>query len=150
MVDPDGAVFLMRVTEPVSRTHWWVTPGGGIDGDEDHLTALCREVSEELGRDLPAEDIGPAVWHRRTTLTWLGNRIPQFETYYLVPCDRFDPAVCRDGDDAEGYVAAVPKWWTSDELRTPPPGDNVVPVGLADLLDELLANGPPAEPLDVS
>ncbi|HEY8547926.1 MAG TPA: NUDIX domain-containing protein [Acidimicrobiales bacterium] len=152
LVDPDGAVFLMRVVEPVTRSRWWVAPGGGIDGDEDHLTALCREVSEELGHELAPEAVGPAVWERHVVLTWNGRQIPQFETYYLVRCDRFDPPLCRDGDgqDDDGYVAAVPKWWTSAELRDPPPGDNIVPVDLADLLDRLVADGPPPSPITVT
>ena len=148
LVDPTGAVFLMRVTEPASQTRWWITPGGGIDPGEDHLTALCREVSEELGHELRPEAVGPSVWHRRLVLSWNGEQVPQFETYYLVRCDRFDPPLCRDGDEGSGYVTAVPRWWTAEELRSA--GDNVAPAGLADLLDRLLSDGPPAEPIDVS
>jgi 8-oxo-dGTP pyrophosphatase MutT (NUDIX family) len=148
LVDAEGAVFLMRVIEPVSQTRWWVTPGGGIDPGEDHLTALCREVSEELGHELPADQVGPVLWHRRAILTWNGDRIPQAETYYLVRCDRFEPPLCQDGDPGSGYVTAVPRWWTADELRST--DDRVAPTGLGDLLDRLLADGPPAEPLDVS
>ena len=154
LVDPGGAVFLMRVTEPASQQRWWVTPGGGIDPGEDHLTALCREVAEELGHELPAARVGPVLWHRRAELSWNGNRVRQSETYYLVRCDRFDPPLCRDGDPGTGYVGAVPRWWTVDELRTDDElrtsGTRLAPAALADLLDRLLTDGVPAVPTEIT
>jgi 8-oxo-dGTP pyrophosphatase MutT (NUDIX family) len=149
LIDPGGAVFLMRFTEPRSQQGWWVTPGGGIDPGEDHLTALRREVSEELGHELPADAVGPALWRRRVLLSWNGLDVRQQETYYLVPCDRFDPPYCQDGDDETGWADAVPRWWTADELRGVT-GDRVAPATLPDLLERLHTEGAPPHPFDVT
>ena len=149
MVDGDGAVLLMEVTEPKSRTRWWITPGGGVDAGEDDVTALQRELSEEIGLELPAVRIGPAVWHRRVMLQWNGESVRQHETYYLVESERFDPVVCRDGDPDVGWHDAIPRWWTPAEMRGTS-DDRFAPVDLADLLDDLVRVGAPAEPVDIS
>lgn len=148
LVDPTGAVLLMRVTEPSSSKTWWVTPGGGIDEGEDHAAALRRELAEELGYDLADHHVGPAVWHRRLVLRWGGLDIEQHETYYLVEIERFDPAWCMEGDVRTGWLDALPRWWTTDELRDSP--ENIAPPGLASLLEDLRATGAPAEPRDIT
>jgi 8-oxo-dGTP pyrophosphatase MutT (NUDIX family) len=148
LLDPTGAVLLMRVVEPMTKRPWWVTPGGGIDAGEDHPAALRRELREELGFDLAPGGVGPAVWHRRLVLPWNGKRIQQQETYYVVETDRFDPAQCLEGDAATGWFPAVPRWWTTDELRTS--DEDIAPSRLADLLDDLRTTGAPATLLDIS
>ena len=60
LVDPDHSILLVRIEFPTETV--WVLPGGGLDPGEDHLTALHRELHEEVG--LVDMDIGPHVWTR--------------------------------------------------------------------------------------
>jgi 8-oxo-dGTP pyrophosphatase MutT (NUDIX family) len=147
LIDQKGAVFLMRLHAPKWREAWWYTPGGGIDAGEDDLTALRRELAEEIGLDLPKEMIGPPLWRRKFSYDGRGGTFHQQETYYLVEIDRFDPAWCGDGDPAVGMVPAEPRWWTSSELREA--ADPVAPGSLADLLDQLHVDGPPRSVVDL-
>jgi 8-oxo-dGTP pyrophosphatase MutT (NUDIX family) len=143
LVDPAGAVLLMRVVEPGSRERWWLTPGGGIDGDESPAAALCRELREEIGHEIAEHQLGPAVWHRDVVFSWDHRPIHQHETYYLVETERFEPEHCLEGDPSVGWQTAVARWWTAAELRTTT--DNMAPRALADLLDDLHRSGPPPE-----
>jgi 8-oxo-dGTP diphosphatase len=69
----------------------------------------------------------------------------QAERVYLVRSARFEPAPRLDL--AAENVLEV-RWWTLEELLAA--GDAVfAPRRLPTLLRDLLANGPPAEPLDV-
>jgi 8-oxo-dGTP pyrophosphatase MutT (NUDIX family) len=142
LVDPAGAVLLMRVVEPGSQQLWWVAPGGGIDGDESHVAALCRELAEELGHEIAEDQVGPAVWHRDVVFSWNHEPIRQHETYYLVETERFDPAHCQEGDASTGWYTALARWWTAAELEATT--DNVAPFSLPALVADLYSAGPPA------
>lgn len=146
-MDPDGAVFLMRVAEPASGRLWWITPGGGIDGDEKPVAALRRELTEEIGLELPANRVGPPLWHRRVDITWDGRRVRQHETYYLIETDRFEPVRCCDGDPGSGMIPAEPRWWTAGELHAT--SNDVAPRRLPGLIDQLRGQGPPPTVLDL-
>ena len=39
----------------------WSLPGGGAHRNEDHKQAAIREIKEELGLDLPTEDVKPVA-----------------------------------------------------------------------------------------
>jgi len=49
----------------VGKYEYHKLPGGGIDADEDHFTALKREIREEVGCEVEVKDrIGMAVEYR--------------------------------------------------------------------------------------
>jgi 8-oxo-dGTP pyrophosphatase MutT (NUDIX family) len=148
LLDPGGAVLLLRIVHPRSGRPWWLTPGGGIDDGEDHPTALRRELSEEIGLDLPAARIGPALWERFVRFNFGDRYTHQHETYYLVETDRFDPVSCQEGDPAEGMFPVESRWWTASELGSA--DANLAPTGLAGLLTDLVAQGPPATPVPIA
>ena len=67
--ETDQSVLLLRMQRPDRSGDFWLLPGGGIKPDEDHLSALRREVWEETGFAVRAEPRllwrqGAPVWSR--------------------------------------------------------------------------------------
>jgi 8-oxo-dGTP pyrophosphatase MutT (NUDIX family) len=55
VLDADDRVMLLRYDE---EGGFWATPGGSLEDGEDHATATLRELSEELGIDEKAVELG--------------------------------------------------------------------------------------------
>jgi len=145
MVDADERVLLFGYRDPTTGNEFWATTGGGIEPGESALEAAQREHREETGHDAP-HDLGPVVWHRTTGFEWDGAWMQADEVFFYV---RVDGLVVSESHVAtlrtEGVIGH--RWLSLDELR----GSDleVYPVGLADLVGDLLANGPPTEPMEL-
>jgi double-stranded uracil-DNA glycosylase len=140
VLDPADRILLVRFEDVMGS--WWATPGGGIDDGESDADALARELREEVG--LLDFELGPLLWTRHhwhvDPTRWGGQQ----ERAYLVRVDAFDlaPSFSEAELAAEGVHEA--RWFTFDELATVVTG----PHRLGELVRGLLADGPPAEPLD--
>jgi hypothetical protein len=78
--------------------------------------------------------------------TWRDTEHDQRERWFLARVAHFEPT--RDGMTAEELEDMREwRWWTVAELRAT--DDELVPRDLAARLEELLADGPPAAPVDV-
>ncbi|WP_062435219.1 NUDIX hydrolase [Herbidospora daliensis] len=136
-LDGDGRVLLLRYEE---NGGFWATPGGALDGDEDHLAALRREMREELGTgEVPVD--GP-VAERAKEFLFEGAMIRQVERYYLARLSAGDVDLARatQPDTIQEY-----RWWTAGELETTP--ETVYPADLGDLVTEIVRSGVPARPV---
>jgi 8-oxo-dGTP pyrophosphatase MutT (NUDIX family) len=140
VLDPADRVLLVRF-EDVMGT-WWATPGGGIDEGETDADALARELREEVG--LLDFELGPLVWRRQhwhvDPTRWGGQQ----ERHYLVRTDAFELAPTFSAAELEAEGVHEARWFTLDELATVVTG----PQRLVELVRGLIADGPPAEPLD--
>ena len=137
VLDPDDRALLMRYVDDV-----WAVPGGGADPGEPDEDVLRRELAEELGLD--EYERGPCVWTREHWFADMHAWGGQAERIYLVRAGRFEPAPRLDlaAENVEEL-----RWWTLDELLAS--DAKFAPRGLPALLRALLADGPPAEPVDV-
>ena len=140
----DGRVLMFRGVDPGDRGRggFWFTPGGGLDDDESVAQGLRRELIEETGLDVV--DVGPVVLRRRDRFPMLGEVWLQDETVHLIDVEAvFEPEV-GGLEDLEASVITEHRWLSAADLRSL--GEAFYPNCLADLLDEIAAFGPPAEP----
>ena len=151
VLDPDDRALLLRFVFPPDapgrpdRTVW-VPPGGGLEPGEDHVTALRRELAEELGLEIG--DPGRVVWTRTHLVPLLSGRWDgQTERYFVVRTPTFDPAPRLSRAQLQAELVFGMRWWTLEELAV---SDAVfAPRRLPALLLGLLRDGPPSEPVDV-
>lgn len=138
-LDDAQRVLLLRYPEGGG---YWATPGGSLEAGEDHAAAALRELSEELGVDEKYVVLGTQLAQRSTDHAVSGREVRQVERYLLAqlaPKD-VDPARATQPDNIQAH-----RWWSLQELRDTT--ETIYPVGLLDLITEVLARGVPERPL---
>ncbi len=144
---PDHSILLVRFEFPTATV--WALPGGGLDPGEDHLTALHRELHEEVG--LVGAHIGPHVWTREQIIEFIdGNWDGQRDVYHHVPVPaRFEPTPALSWDQLRAERLHELRWWTIDEIvDATRSGTRFAPGRLGEFLLALSDHGPPGIPLD--
>lgn len=154
VVDPAQRVLLVRFEFP-QRTVW-ALPGGGMEPGETGEQALRRELDEELG--LTDLEIGPHVWDRTHIVPFINGRWDgQRDRIHLVEVDAFQPVPRLTWEQLRAENVHEVRWWTLVELRALGDGDDAgggepavvfAPRRFVELYAALLADGPPAAPID--
>ncbi len=146
MIDPDDRVLLVRFEFPTATV--WATPGGGQEPGEDDEATLRRELDEELG--LRSAEIGPPVWTRLHIIPfvdglWDGQR----DHVYLVRAPAFEPRPSLTWEQLRAERVHELRWWTPQDLAAGT-ADGVLfaPRRLPALVAGVIADGPPATPID--
>jgi 8-oxo-dGTP pyrophosphatase MutT (NUDIX family) len=144
VLDPENRILLLCARDPADGRTLWLTPGGGSEAGESPGETARRELREEVG--VSGVDLGPLVWVRDATTSWNGKLYRALESFFLCRVGPIEPTA-REMDEAEAKVFVEHRWWTAEEIAAS--RDRFAPRRLALHLRDLLADGPPAEPIDV-
>ena len=147
LVTPDHHVLLVRFE--FGDTTVWALPGGGLESGEDHLTALRRELIEEVGLVDPV--VGAHVWNREHIIPFEdGNWDGQRDRFYVVEAtSRFEPAPGLTWEQLHAERMHELRWWPIDRIEvTNDDGVLFAPRRLGSLLRQLVTDGPPLTPVD--
>ncbi|MFD5709963.1 GNAT family N-acetyltransferase [Streptomyces pharetrae] len=131
VVDPNGAVLLLRYDNVEVGVHW-ALPGGGLEAGETPRGGALRELREETGwADL---EPGPLLCTWEHDFTHSGVPVRQHEHVYVTRGPRRDPTgpQLAAAHAADGILTW--RWWTRAELAEA--AEPVWPPELARLLDE--------------
>ena len=139
VVDTAGRLLLTRFGFPDKSV--WAPPGGGAEAGESDEATLRRELAEEAG--LAKFELGPCVWTREHWFADMAGWGGQAERIYLVRVEPFEPA--PEVDLAAEHIEEI-RWWAAEELERTEA--EFAPRALPALVGELLAAGPPPEPID--
>lgn len=149
LVTPDHSVLLVRFEFATATV--WALPGGGLEPGEDHLTALRRELIEEVG--LSDVAIGPHVWTREHVIPfenglWDGQR----DVVHVVPTELFEPQPALSWEQLRAERLHEIRWWTFDEIDevSADPAATIVfaPRRMGELLRSLAHDGVPESPVE--
>lgn len=145
VLDRDDRILLVRF-EFDDGTGLWATPGGGVEPGESLQEALVRELREEIGLEPPADP--PHLWHQEVVAEGHATGYDGvINDYFLVRVDTHHPAGTLTAAELQAEHVHDIRWWTLSELESH--RGNFAPRALPQLIQSLLTDGPPSEPLQL-
>lgn len=113
-VNAEGQVLLLRGHDPArpSEPHWF-TIGGGAEPGETVEQAAVRELREETGIRLSADELGEPFYQGRHDYTYNGVEYTAQSTFFAVSMG--NPHVVFDGIE-DGEVITGARWWNPADL----------------------------------
>ncbi|HEY9379209.1 MAG TPA: NUDIX domain-containing protein [Jiangellaceae bacterium] len=143
LLAPDGDATKVLLLKAIDG--YWFPPGGALEEGETYQQAAYREVAEETG--LTTIELGPHIWNRRDVFEWRGRLIDVRERWYLTLVPTMFELDVTGWTPEEREDIIDHRWWSLDELSATT--EPMVPRALAELVRDLLRDGPPVEPVEV-
>ncbi|MEV0645218.1 NUDIX domain-containing protein [Phytomonospora sp. NPDC050363] len=116
LVNAEDRVLLFRGCDPaLPDDKYWFTPGGGIDEGEDARAAAVRELFEETGLRLPAEELAGPVFEEVAEFAFDGLAYRQRHWFFLARVESW--VVDTAGfEPIERTTMDEHRWWSAAEL----------------------------------
>ena len=93
----------------------WVTPGGGVEEDENFEQALERELYEELGLKINVED--ESILTLDIPFDGKNGKFISHEVYYLIRLSKKTVFSLTNMEEGEKNTFHDIKWWNLKELE---------------------------------
>jgi 8-oxo-dGTP pyrophosphatase MutT (NUDIX family) len=93
LLDEAGAVLLLCGSDPAGgpdAPRWWFTVGGEVQAGETLAQAAAREVAEETGLHVAAEDLIGPVWRRDAVFEFNASVMRSQEMFFVHRTRRFE------------------------------------------------------------
>ena len=107
LIDNDKTLLFEDSDPGIPDSHWWVTPGGGIDDGESQQQTAIREVREETGYDCDIIAVLAETTHETgqgtKTVAWYVMR-PVPEGSGTLPDDEIDEVRWLSPEEAMALV----------------------------------------------
>jgi 8-oxo-dGTP pyrophosphatase MutT (NUDIX family) len=132
LLDRAGRVLLLHGGDPARPgTHWWFTPGGGLESGETVAEAAVRELFEETGLRARPGDLGAPVWHEVSEFEYDGGRYRQDQDFFVLRVSEWQVDTAGMNAD-EQLTITEHRWWSAAEIEAST--EQIFPAELAVLL----------------